>query len=99
LGLTLDAKAFAAAWAGAQHLRAEVAKVQAYLTMTDPADLSLTRGRCIALRSRNPHLPRADRVPCWPGSPPATPAWHAFTHIAADALAQADRADAMLQGG
>jgi hypothetical protein len=32
LGLTLDAKAFAAAWAGAQHLRDEVAKVQAYLT-------------------------------------------------------------------
>jgi hypothetical protein len=31
LGLTLDAKAFAAAWAGAQHLRAEVARVEAYL--------------------------------------------------------------------
>lgn len=31
LGLTLDDKAFAAAWAGAQHLRGEVAKVQAYL--------------------------------------------------------------------
>lgn len=31
LGLTLDAKAFAAAWAGAQHLRGEVAKVDAYL--------------------------------------------------------------------
>lgn len=31
LGLTLDAKAFAAAWTGAQHLRAEIAKVQAYL--------------------------------------------------------------------
>jgi hypothetical protein len=31
LGLTLDAKAFAAAWAGAQHLRGEVAKVEAYL--------------------------------------------------------------------
>ncbi len=31
LGLTLDDKAFAAAWAGAQHLRAEVARVQAYL--------------------------------------------------------------------
>ena len=29
---TLDAKAFAAAWAGAQHLRCEVAKVQTYLT-------------------------------------------------------------------
>jgi hypothetical protein len=32
LGLTLDDKAFAAAWAGAQHLRGEVAKVDAYLT-------------------------------------------------------------------
>jgi hypothetical protein len=32
LGLTLDDKAFAAAWAGAQHLRGEVARVQAYLT-------------------------------------------------------------------
>jgi len=31
LGLTLDEKAFAAAWSGAQHLRAEVAKVRAYL--------------------------------------------------------------------
>lgn len=31
LGLTLDDKAFAAAWAGAQHLRGEVARVQAYL--------------------------------------------------------------------
>jgi len=31
LGLELDAKAFAAAWAGAQHLRGEVARVQAYL--------------------------------------------------------------------
>lgn len=31
LGLTLDEKAFAAAWAGAQHLRGEVARVQAYL--------------------------------------------------------------------
>jgi hypothetical protein len=31
LGLTLDARAFAAAWAGAQHLRAEVARVTAYL--------------------------------------------------------------------
>lgn len=31
LGLQLDAKAFAAAWAGAQHLRGEVAKVQDYL--------------------------------------------------------------------
>ncbi|WP_170971959.1 hypothetical protein [Rhodobacter sp. SY28-1] len=31
LGLTLDDKAFAAAWAGAQHLRGEVAKVEAYL--------------------------------------------------------------------
>ena len=31
LGLTLDDKALAAAWAGAQHLRAEVARVEAYL--------------------------------------------------------------------
>jgi hypothetical protein len=31
LGLSLDAKAFAAAWAGAQHLRGEVARVQTYL--------------------------------------------------------------------
>ncbi|WP_431300548.1 hypothetical protein [Tabrizicola sp. BL-A-41-H6] len=31
LGLTLDEKAFAAAWAGAQHLRGEVAKIEAYL--------------------------------------------------------------------
>jgi hypothetical protein len=31
LGLTLDDKAFATAWAGAQHLRGEVAKVEAYL--------------------------------------------------------------------
>jgi hypothetical protein len=32
LGLTLDAKAFAAAWAGAQHLRAEIARIADYLT-------------------------------------------------------------------
>lgn len=32
LGLHLDAKAFAAAFAGALHLRAEVAKIQSYLT-------------------------------------------------------------------
>lgn len=31
LGLNLDARAFAAAWAGAQHLRGEVASVQAWL--------------------------------------------------------------------
>jgi hypothetical protein len=31
LGIALDDKALAAAWAGAQHLRGEVAKVQAYL--------------------------------------------------------------------
>lgn len=31
LGLDLEARAFAAAWAGAQHLRAEVARVQAWL--------------------------------------------------------------------
>ena len=31
LGLTLDAKAFDAAWKGAQHLRDEVARIDAYL--------------------------------------------------------------------
>ena len=31
LGLVLDEKAFAAAWAGARHLRAEVARIRAYL--------------------------------------------------------------------
>ena len=31
LGLTLDPKAFAAAWAGAQHLRGETAKIATYL--------------------------------------------------------------------
>jgi|JI10StandDraft_1071094.scaffolds.fasta_scaffold137499_2 hypothetical protein len=31
LGLALDDKAFAAAFAGAQHLRGEVARMQAYL--------------------------------------------------------------------
>ena len=35
LGLTLDDKAFAAAWAGAQHLRGEVARVQAYLDRSE----------------------------------------------------------------
>lgn len=32
LGMTLDDKAFAAAWAGAQHLRAELDRIDAYLT-------------------------------------------------------------------
>ena len=31
LGITLDERAFAAAWAGAQHLRAEVARVHIWL--------------------------------------------------------------------
>lgn len=31
LGLKLDATAFAAAWKGAQHLRTEVARIEAYL--------------------------------------------------------------------
>lgn len=31
LGLALEAQAFAAAWAGALHLRGEVARVQAWL--------------------------------------------------------------------
>ena len=34
LGLHLDAKAFAIAFKGAQHLRGEVAKVEAYLKPT-----------------------------------------------------------------
>ena len=35
LGLHLDAKAFAAAFKGAQHLRAEVAKIETYLTANE----------------------------------------------------------------
>jgi hypothetical protein len=35
-GLTLDAKAFAAALQGARHLRGEVAKVAAYLAKDRP---------------------------------------------------------------
>ena len=35
LGLTLEPRAFAAAWAGAQHLRAEMAQLDAYLTRSD----------------------------------------------------------------
>lgn len=35
LGLALEARAFAAAWAGAQHLRAEMARVAAYLDHAD----------------------------------------------------------------
>ncbi|GAB1477894.1 hypothetical protein MASR2M74_04370 [Paracoccaceae bacterium] len=35
LGLTLDDRVFAAAWAGAQHLRAEVARVDAYLAKAE----------------------------------------------------------------
>lgn len=31
LGIVLDDKAFAAAWAGAQHLRREVARIEDYL--------------------------------------------------------------------
>lgn len=31
LGITLDDKAFAAAWKGAQHLRGEVARIEEYL--------------------------------------------------------------------
>lgn len=31
LGLTLDDKAFAAAWNGAQHLRGEVTRIEDYL--------------------------------------------------------------------
>jgi hypothetical protein len=36
LGITLDAKAFAAAFQGAQHLRAEVARIDAYLAAPAP---------------------------------------------------------------
>lgn len=32
LGITLDDRAFAAAWMGAQHLRGEVARIDTYLT-------------------------------------------------------------------
>ena len=35
LGLTLDARAFAAAWAGAQHLRAEVARMDVWLAKAE----------------------------------------------------------------
>lgn len=35
LGLNLDDKAFAVALSGAQHLRGEVARIQAYLTRTE----------------------------------------------------------------
>lgn len=31
LGIALDDRAFAAAWAGAQHLRGEIARVQTWL--------------------------------------------------------------------
>lgn len=34
LGLTLDDRAFAAAWAGAQHLRAEMARLDRYLAQS-----------------------------------------------------------------
>ena len=34
-GLTLDAKAFAAAFQGAGHLRAEIARIDAYLAEQD----------------------------------------------------------------
>ncbi|GHC60201.1 hypothetical protein [Neogemmobacter tilapiae] len=36
LGLALDPRAFAAALQGAQHLRAEVARVKAYLERPEP---------------------------------------------------------------
>ena len=35
LGLTLDGRAFAAAWAGAQHLRSEVARMDAWLAKAE----------------------------------------------------------------
>jgi hypothetical protein len=36
LGLKLDERAFAAAWQGAQHLRGEIARVNAYLDRPEP---------------------------------------------------------------
>lgn len=35
LGLTLDPAAFAAAWAGARHLRAEIARIRTYLAIPE----------------------------------------------------------------
>lgn len=65
--------------------------------MTDPADLSLPEAaaalRAGTLTSRALTEAVLDRIAA------RNPALHAFTHIAADALAQADRADALLAAG
>lgn len=64
--------------------------------MTDPADLSLPEAAAMLrsgeLTSRALTEATLARIAA------RNPRIHAFTHIAADALAQADRADAMLQG-
>jgi aspartyl-tRNA(Asn)/glutamyl-tRNA(Gln) amidotransferase subunit A len=63
--------------------------------MTDPADLSLPEAAAMlrsgTLTSRALTEAVLDRIAA------LNPRLHAFTHIAADALTQADRADAMLQ--
>ena len=65
--------------------------------MTDPADLSLTEAatalRTGALTSRALTQAVLDRIAA------CNPRLHAFTYIAADALEQADRADALLAAG
>lgn len=65
--------------------------------MTNPADLSLPEAaaalRAGTLTSRALTEAVLDRIAA------RNPALHAFTHIAADALAQADRADALLAAG
>lgn len=64
--------------------------------MTDPADLPLPEAAAMlrsgTLTSRALTQAVLDRIAA------RNPGLHAFTHIAADALEQADRADAMLQG-
>ena len=64
--------------------------------MTDPADLSLTEA-AIALRAGT-LTSRALTSAVLARIAARNPRLAAFTHIAADALAQADRADAMLHG-
>ncbi|HLQ20291.1 MAG TPA: amidase family protein, partial [Tabrizicola sp.] len=65
--------------------------------MTDPADLSLPEAaamlRAGTLTSRALTEATLARIAA------RNPRLHAFTHIAADALDQADRADAMLAAG
>ena len=65
--------------------------------MTNPADLSLAEAaemlRSGALTSRALTQAVLDRIAA------RNPRFHAFTHIAADALDQADRADALLVAG